>query len=473
MADLLKITTPIINKTQVQSNKPPADPSLQPFDLREINKVVKPNPQSEMQGQNNGLIDKEEAPAILMDLLKDPSVTVNFLKNIFMLQEIIKLLPVNNQAFTQEIEQLFNLLMLNPDEIAAEMGRQEQASTVFKGPLFDFLRQMAAKGQQPELRFAIANLLKSINASNTRKDVMGAMANSLQYLYESLDASRNLSGKLQELATRYLEKGSESNFQELKEQTLATLKDVEGSILFTPKMAKVVSIMYYNLSRYNDNPDFFQEALSSLLTLLDGKENKAQFLELVRTFLSERRMGAGGEEASAKHSRVMDVLTKILGKQSSEESVNLMNPDKIEKIIHSLLSSPCNFTPLLHYVIPTDFMGLKSFAELWINPNGAEDDRPAGKRKDAVHMLVVFDIEGIGQFEAELFVEDKKIDLSLLCPPAHMVAFSAITVRLRKMVAATSYSFGEIQVDGLEKTHSLMDIFKSLPYKRTGVDVKV
>jgi len=58
---------------------------------------------------------------------------------------------------------------------------------------------------------------------------------------------------------------------------------------------------------------------------------------------------------------------------------------------------------------------MKSFAEIWINPNGSEDERNSSERsgKRNIHMLIVFDIEGIGQFEAELNVLDQTIDFSL------------------------------------------------------------
>ena len=95
--------------------------------------------------------------------------------------------------------------------------------------------------------------------------------------------------------------------------------------------------------------------------------------------------------------------------------------DKLEKIIHSLLCSPCNFTPLLHFVLPVQYEGLQSFAEIWINPNGGEDDRE--RQSDGgrvIHMLLAFDVGGIGRFELELFVRDKVIDFfPLLSPGLH------------------------------------------------------
>ena len=71
-----------------------------------------------------------------MNLLKDPAVTVNYLKNIYMLEEIINLLPVNNNTVIQEIRQLFDALLIDLDHIVDELVDQEYASTLFKGELF-------------------------------------------------------------------------------------------------------------------------------------------------------------------------------------------------------------------------------------------------------------------------------------------------------------------------------------------------
>ena len=117
---------------------------------------------------------------------------------------------------------------------------------------------------------------------------------------------------------------------------------------------------------------------------------------------------------------------------------------------------------------------MRSFAEIWINPNGEEGDReqPADG-KQTVHMLLSFDIEGIGRFELELFVREKVIDFSLYCPPAYVFAFAETRDHLRACTGQTGYQIGKLRVDRLEHPRSLMDVFRSLPYKRTGVDVKI
>ena len=151
-----------------------------------------------------------------------------------------------------------------------------------------------------------------------------------------------------------------------------------------------------------------------------------------------------------------------------------LSADKVEKIIHSLLSSPCNFTPLLHFVLPVQYQDLHSFAEIWINPNGGEDDSTRREApEETIHMLLVFDMEHIGRFEMELYVREKVIDFALYCPGAYLPAYQEMEEDLRTAIQSTGYQFGEMRVDRLERPRSLMDVFRSLPYKRTGVDVKI
>lgn len=466
MADILKISTPMIDRNPVQQNKQVADSGI-PFQMTDVGRVVKPNPQSELLNQNNGMLQKEEAPTLLLNLLKDPSVTVNFLKNICMLQEIIKLLPVNNSTTTQGIHQLFNQLMMRPEDIVSELMRQEQTSTVFKGELFDLLRQLLAENPKPEMRYGVANLLKSLNALLGKNDILDSLSNSLTYLADTLHSSRSLHSRLSGLSEQFRQADAAEQFAGLKNETLALLKEVEESILFSPKLSKILPLIVYNLSRFNDNPDYLQEAISSMLTLIDGKQQRAELMGQLRLFFSE------GVQRQSRPSQVMDVLAKLLGEQAADEQMTLVNADKIERIIHSLLSSPCNFTPLLHFIIPVQDMDMKSFAEIWIDPNSAQEHEGTSGVQESVHMLIVFDIDGIGQFEAELFVVDRKISLSLLCPTTYLEQFSRISSVIPKVASGTQYTFSDIKIDKLERQRSLMDVFKALPYKRTGIDVKV
>lgn len=465
MADLLKITTPIGDRTAVQANRPVADTSI-PFQLSDITKVIKPGEQNEILQQNNGMIESESSATILMNLLKDPSVTVSFLKNIDMLQEIIKLLPVNNQALTTEIEQLFNSLLISPDAIVEELVNQEAASTAFKGDLFDFLRQQISQNGKPEMHYGVCNLLKSLNGIESRESILKSISNSLSFLSDNLSSSTSISQRLSDLATHFREPHATDEFASLKDQTLLLLNEVKGSILYTPKLQKIVPMIIYNLSRFNDNPYFLKECIGSLSTIIDGDEQKQVLIDLLREYTE-------ANDFSKENSKVMDVLVRIISKGNESSDISLLGGEKIERIIYSLLSSPCNFTPLLHYIIPVQDDNLKSFAEIWVDPNAESSDPKGNTVRDCIHMLMVFDIDGIGRFEAELAAADKDIMVNLFCPPTYLPAFSNLASTVREQIASTGYRLLNLSVDKLDRHRSLMDVFKSLPHKRTGVDVKV
>ncbi len=469
MADILRVTTPLVNKSQQVETKPNIDPAVQ-FPVQDTTRVNRPGPQSELLQQNNGMVQQDETSAMLLNLLKDPSVTVNFLKSISSMEALIKLLPVNNSPFTKEIEQMFGELLVPSDDIAAEMGRQENASTYFKGELFELLRDALRQNpEQGELRDAAVSFLKAITLFHTRREALGSVANSLQYLADTLSSSKSLAEKLAGLAARYRAENAPGSFRALRQDTLDLLREVEESILFSDKTEKVVRMAIYNLSRYNDNGTFLQESVSRMLMQLRGDEARENFLSALEQLLEQEKLPPQKQGETA-----LGVLTRILQRQMTNEELMSASADKIEKIIHSLLSSPCNFTPLLHFVLPVQYEDLQSFAEIWINPNGGEDDRDRpedGTR--TIHMLLAFDVGGIGRFELELFVREKVIDFSLYCPPAYTAVYSEVKNELRNCAGDTGYRFGEVKVERLERPRSLMDVFKSLPYKRTGVDVKV
>ena len=182
---------------------------------------------------------------------------------------------------------------------------------------------------------------------------------------------------------------------------------MESSILYSPQIARVVPIIIYNLSRFQDNESFFQEALLNVLIHINGRESKDQFRQMVFEYMEGFRTGDSVENRS----RIMDILADIIGKQDRESDMASLNGDKIEKIIVSLLSSPCNYTPLLHFVIPVEFQGLNAFSELWIDPNDSGSKNYKGEKdgNSLVHVLVTFDISGIGQFEAEFMADGKRI----------------------------------------------------------------
>lgn len=508
MADILRVTTPLVPSNQsVHPVKAPQE-SGAIFNIQDVTRVQKTNPEAETQQQHNTLFG-QDMPNIMMNLLKDPAVTVTFLRNIFLLQDIVGLLSANNQSVTEELENLFAALMVGKEDIVPEMLSQDADSTRFQGALFEMLKNLLAQNpHNNELRGEVVRFLKGLSGQMNQRDILDALSNNLRFLSDTLSSSAGLSGKLSEMSQLLRQSEAGKNFPLLRSEIQNLLREVEGSILFSPKLEKVVSITSYNLSRYQDNLAFLQESgmrlfdlipdaagknslmnavadFIALLTLSDPSEKnilkdvgktlteglqKQAFTDKIRELVDAIARGGDGKQ----NSKVMDALVKILQLQTEDETIKLLSSGKLEKIIESLLSSPCNFTPLLHFIVPVEFMNMRSFAEMWINPNGEEDQAAAGQEAEkSTHMLIVFDIANIGRFEAELYVKGEVIDLSLFCPPAYINEFSSVSVDLKRSVQGLPYRFGDIFVKKLERSRSLIEVFTSLPNRRAGLDVKI
>lgn len=654
MADILKVTTPL---QQQQSNNPtnnikPAsdiDAKTHPeLNIQNTAKVIGTNKDSEILQQNNKIVEGDGKPNILQHLLKDPSVTAAYVKNIFLLEEIIKLLPQNNNALTDEIAEKFNGLLVQPEDVASEMKRQEFGSTSFRGPLFDFLRVLSRNNlPDSDVQSAIANLLRAINYVSSNHDIRDAVANSLRFLAESMNSSKTLAPALNELADEMEQPNADRNFINLKAKALNLLGQVRDSVLFSPKLEKIVSITIYNLSRHNNNQTYLQESSHLLWRLLDtdsraefakkindyidyletGVESKdmqkasngarlsqnahgqlelandnrrasdvakeleeanrlsadpnaeisasdgvkQQFISdendlimmhmksdtakqvdvevepkamfdalkklginsenvkeitgdtLVNLYMTELKMSpdklasidldlikqmtdefvramefieeqqkAKEEEqeqqqqqqqnnqssnSEKKDSQVMHSLVSLLEAETKgKDEIGLNEQMRLEKILHSLLSSPCNFTPLLHFVIPLVLDDMRAFSEIWINPQN--DDRGknsgVGEENRSMHMLLVIDVEAVGRFETEVFVDGYTLDVALFCPRGAENYFDKFNDAIKSAVKRSeTYKLNDLRVETLARPRSLMTVFKTLPYRRTGVDVVI
>ncbi len=472
MPDILKVTTPLVNRNEIVLPKPGTD-AVNPFNISDPMKVVQTHNQSEILKHNTSNHQNSDTPVVLLNMLKDPAVAVSYLKNIFLLEEMFKLLPANNNAMTPELEQIFKDLLINENQIKDELISQEKSFTMFRGDFFDFLRNLSdAYKNSQATQLHIANLLKSINNLMSRGDILDSVVNSMLYLKQNLSSSPAISQKLSELIAKFQNSNQTSlNMANLKEETLALIKQIEGSILFSSKTSKVVSIMMYNLSRLNDNYTFFNESVYRLRQTITPAEQK-ELLELVAKFSNQLNSGTVPtfSGADTQSSKVMDALIKMVFNQSEKQ--NVADGAKVDMIIHSLLSSPCNFTPLLHFVLPVLFDNTRAFAEIWINPQSDEKDMPEGAG-EGKHFLLVIDIETMGRFEAEIFVYDKTVDFHLYCPSGYGTKFESMITELSKDLVGIDYKLGRTKLDNLERPRSLMEVFKSLPYKRMGVDVKI
>ena len=473
MPDFLRVTKPLVTQNQNIQPKPGAETNGT-FNIQSSTKVVQAHNQSEILKQNNGLTDGNDVPTLLLNLLKDPTVTASYLKNIFMLEELYKLLPANNKTVSTDIEDILGSLLITPENLTEEMRRQLRGSTAFSGELFDFLREISSQNKEkPDVQVAIARVLRSVNNMGNQREILDSVANNLAFLRTQLSSSKSLSTKLDGLIARFLSQDAPENFSFLKSDALALVKSIEDSILFSPALGKTLSIIIYNLSRYNANTDYGAESAYRLCQFLPASQ-RTELKALIQSNIDLRTGENGLKKADISdenESRVMSSIIRLISQQR-EAGANSTDAAKLEKMLYSLLSSPCNFTPLLHFILPLQYNDMRAFAELWINPEFSEKDAPDNSSQ-GMHLLMVIDVEGVGRFEAEFSVCNSKIDFSLYCPKGCESGFEELMKTIPKLFYGTNYHLGKTEVLTFESTRSLMDVFKSLPYRRVGVDVKI
>ncbi len=320
-----------------------------------------------------------------------------------------------------ELEQAFEKLVAESETLANEFVSSEKASSVFKGELFDDLKQLIEESNDSELKKAVVNLLKAINIENNKPEILKSFSDVMTDISQKLMQDKSLSGEVHNLP--------------------------EGNIL--------------------------GNALKEVLEFIPDEQSRAELLQKLYD-------GALVFKSEDNDSKALNTLVKILQKQADSENIMQMKGGNISGVIRSLLSSPGNFTPLLHFVIPPVDEGIfNAFGEMWINPD--EEDKKINKDSESssdsdermMHMLLVFDIPDVGRFETELWVRGKKINMSLLCPPSLEKYTDELSTDLKNSINFSEYFFDEIKVGRLEKNRSLIEVFPVLPQKRNGINVRI
>ncbi len=613
--ELLRVTQPIVNRALniTASGKPQESPTT-PFQVTDASKVTALSHQKTLDADTNTLLLDADQPSILRQMLSDPAQTVHFLRTIYLLQEVVGMMPMIDNPVSEEIEELFHELMLNPEDIVGEMINQENSETLFKGELFDNLRNMIeemakfdkqnleeawgtaqnkgliarlfsgesdaaeaktvqnllqhlqeskqagmvtinpdGKNENPQsqmqqetggnasgtlgegtgetnaqtstqenaqnvlqssvngeskamdeateallkdlhamngddalsvknmgitnyegqIKNDIADLLRNMNALAQRNEILQSIGNNLNYLANALAPHKNLAEQLRNLAEQFKNADENFDFDKAKHLVNQYTTQIERSVLYSDKIEKNVSILKYNFSRFMDTTEGLEKSVENMFKYLMNEEDMKQFKDMVY----EEILKMASPEGKESTSRVMTTLCKIIEKQVENSNITNLTGDKVEKIIYSLLSSPTNFTPLLHFIIPVDYMGMKSFAEMWIDPVCENEDEESKKNRKGSHdltqVLVAFDVQNLGRFETELMINKNKMSAYVYVPQDYYDVFKDMKGDIMKAIADTAYTFDKVEVKPLATPRSLMEVFKTLPIRRTGINVTI
>lgn len=442
MADSLKVSPTMIKQPAVSRHQ--ADPQV-PFQIKDVSKVNNINVSKQTSSQNQTLLNSD-GPKLLMDLLKNPENSTHFLRSLYLLQEISQMVPLDNATLNGDLENLFSSIFLKSDSVLSELLNQSNKTSLLKGELFDRIRELLKSNPENEASFV--QLLKSMNHERSK-------SNYKQSLVNQADCLKNEFKDLKQV--KIIEKFIESleNDDEVSQSFINMISECEKSIIFNPEMKRNVGIMQYNLSRYLMESNL-EDVLETFKTIL--KDEFDSFSLLVKLQLEKPI-----DDFNA--SNVIDRITQVLELEVEHSNILGLTHEKIESIVISLLSSPSNFIPLLHFVIPMQGEFLQAYSEVWVDVDSDTE------RLSTMHVLCAIEIEQFGHFEVEIWQVNDRIKCDILCPSEYVETFKPLVHNISKRILNSSYDLDQVNIKALNSARSLLDVFTHLNNLQNGLNL--
>lgn len=603
MADMLKITSLVNSNSHTMPNRPIAQ-SDAVFNIVDLTKVIKTNDRTtEFRQTDSG--EANSLPTLELNISKNPLFSANLLKELVGESFVSQILQSGSPDVINEFNEFAKNIFIQGDDVSTDLASQQKCSTSFNGEIFDLLRQLSSQNSTPEMKTAIAQFLKNAFAMQSQNSILSSLSDNFAFLSQQLLPSKSLSQKLAQMAELFLKSDAVMKFPELKSQAITLLNSVSNSLIATDDIKNLVSLIKYNLSRFNDNPNTFENSFKTLTDLVSDESLKGKLVDAFSKFIqgdsipdvSKRALNSENESFSQadkltykladqakefsktisleKFNTSLDTVTqqiaKVIDNQGKNPSVSLadgtaslknmlelvlpnsakseiasfieqfsqtkdlnalvnrlsfmlnsidsfevksslsevmnnlltalshsndviyqkpssmnyladflaktLNNENIahlgivdpKTLVHSMLTAPGVFTPLLHFVLPVQVEDTKSFGEVWIDNKTLE----SGEKSDSNHLFLTFDIEHVGVFELEIFTDKNRLDVNLYCPHGHEKFFSKLKSSFSDIANHAGYTISTSNVRPLKKVRNLVDVFPRISERRAGLNVKI
>ncbi|MDE6745042.1 MAG: hypothetical protein K2J72_00235, partial [Oscillospiraceae bacterium] len=147
-----------------------------------------------------------------------------------------------------------------------------------------------------------------------RDDIITSISTSLRYLAGEAAQSREIVNLLMQTADRL----SAENFGEVKNDILALVGYLEKSLLLSDRTQNLLSLITYNLSRFNGDPSALGDSFQAVLNMAPDAETADKLNMLFTKFVESSRLptdiklAALRDNPSASAQRSMTMLTERL-----------------------------------------------------------------------------------------------------------------------------------------------------------------
>lgn len=275
MPGIPQINNPVSGKSYSTTNNAHSAPGQEQFDIIQLTKPI----------ETSGVDDRNaNSPQYNMgqkDLLpmstgisKDPTMAVETLKGLIN-EELVNSAEINGYTeLSGELSALSKALYLNPNGLLDEILNQESQNTMFRGNDFYSLLRQAAQGGSDALKASIGNLLKAINYSQSRDEILSALSSNLKFLSEYFAPNTGLSEKLASMSRQWAASDAGEYFELLKNETISLLSNVSESLLNDEKTQTILPLIIHNISKYGDNDRILVEYFNQMLENVPSESMK-------------------------------------------------------------------------------------------------------------------------------------------------------------------------------------------------------
>lgn len=270
MPDMIQVKLPVAQKDYAMTPRPIN--TGEQFNLAETTKVSAMAARTEQNQGDNAMFDENALQKLSMEISGNASSASASLKDLLSGATLSMLGKSGENELLAKVTEFASEIMLSADDLAADLQSQQSEQTKFSGKFFDTLRSIMNGGYPQDTKAAVANLLKAIVNASSRQDILNNLSGSMQYLADELSPSASLSAKLAELAKELASPNAAQNFGALKGEVLNMLNTLSSSLLLTDKTRSLMSLVNYNLSRFNGNPAVLKDAITALLEKINNPQ---------------------------------------------------------------------------------------------------------------------------------------------------------------------------------------------------------
>lgn len=343
MSDMLRVTTPVAPKDFSYNQAAKPQTPEQVFDLGNVDYVNKANTRDEQLGEQN-LKDQTGAgfPKLQTAISKDPALASVLLKGILGAGTLSAISASGNSELLNKVTEFASEILLQPDELTADLLRQQDEATIFGGELWSALKDMvtglAGSPAEEEVNAAVMDFLKAAASAASRDDILTSISASLRYLAGETAQSREIMNLLLQTA----DKLSPKNFGTVKNDVLALVNYLEKSLLLSDRTQNLLSLITYNLSRFNGDSAALGDSFLAVLNMCPDAETADKLGELFTKYVensalpSDIKMAALKYSPSASAQRSMTMLTERLA-ESVNGGLEKMPPEQLSEALGEVI----------------------------------------------------------------------------------------------------------------------------------------